>query len=108
METRLSLRTFIFDFDEFSLTDESHTQIKKLANYLKINNSLSIEIGGHTDNLGTREYNYNLSLNRAKAVFDSLIQNGIDSRRISYFGYGYDYPISTEIDDDKQKTKQKN
>ena len=96
---KIKLQNIYFDFDEFSLTEESYTQIKKIVDYLKINNSLSIEIGGHTDNLGTREYNYNLSLNRAKAVFNSLIQNGIDSRRISYFGYGYDYPISTKNDD---------
>lgn len=99
---KIKLKNIYFDFDEFSLTEESHTQIKKIVDYLKTNNSLSIEIGGHTDNLGTREYNYNLSLNRAKAVFNSLIQNGVDSRRISYFGYGYDYPISTKNDDESR------
>ena len=57
--------------------------------------TLRIEISGHTDNKGSAELNRKLSEERAKAVVDYLIQKGIDSGRLTYFGYGKDDPIET-------------
>jgi outer membrane protein OmpA-like peptidoglycan-associated protein len=48
---------------------------------------------GHTDNIGADDYNYNLSVSRAKAVVDWLIENGIDSKRLKSEGYGSKMPI---------------
>ena len=55
---------------------------------------MKIEIGGHTDNIGSQEHNLKLSQNRAKAVFDYLVANGINSSRLSYKGYSFSKPIS--------------
>ena len=57
-------------------------------------NNLTIEIQGHTDNEGTVAYNQQLSTNRAKAVYDYLIEAGINKERLQFKGYGFNQPIA--------------
>ena len=59
------------------------------------NKNLKIELGGHTDNQGSEEYNQKLSLDRAKTVYEYLITKGISSNRLTYKGYGKTKPIAT-------------
>ena len=56
---------------------------------------LVIEIGGHTDNSGSKAYNLNLSDDRARSVKDALVQRGIPSDRIQTKGYGMSVPLNT-------------
>ena len=56
---------------------------------------LVIEIGGHTDNSGSKAYNLNLSDDRARSVKDALVQRGIPSYRIQTKGYGMSMPLNT-------------
>ena len=51
------------------------------------------KIEGHTDNTGSQKLNRDLSINRAKSVYNYFVSNGISSARLSYNGYGPDYPI---------------
>lgn len=97
METGVTvvLKNIFFDFDKFDLLPESRVELTHLVDLLNKNPKMKIEIGGHTDNKGTKEYNQLLSENRAKAVFDYLIQHGIDKTRLSYKGYGLEKPIDT-------------
>ena len=53
---------------------------------------MSIEIGGHTDSIGTEEYNLKLSDRRANAVVKFLASKGIDAERITAIGYGEKMP----------------
>ena len=99
---KMDLNNIYYEFDDFSLTRESLIQIEKFAKYLLLNNKLKIEISGHTDNVGSREYNYTLSKNRAKSVYNALIHFGVNSQQLSYQGYGYDFPISKEDDDESR------
>ena len=55
---------------------------------LKSNFYLSIEVGGHTDSKGTQSYNLTLSDQRAKNVYDYLVNQGVDTSQLSYKGYG--------------------
>jgi len=89
------LKNIFFELDKSLLKDESQSELKKLQEFLEHNKSISIEIAGHTDQQGTHEYNLKLSENRAKAVYDYLISNGIDASRLQYKGYSYDKPIAT-------------
>jgi outer membrane protein OmpA-like peptidoglycan-associated protein len=74
-----------------------------LIELLQRNNNLSIEISGHTDNEGSEKLNQKLSENRAKAVYDFLIANGIEKKRLSYRGYGASQPKSNnQTDQEKQ------
>lgn len=88
------LKNIFFDHDQFNLKPESVSELQRLVKLLKQNPSIKIEIGGHTDNTGTREYNVVLSENRAKAVYNYLVDAGIDSSRLSYRGYADTIPIA--------------
>lgn len=89
------LRNVFFDTDSYLLKDESKTELLRLVDLMQSNPKLKIELSGHTDNKGDNKHNQELSLNRAKAVFDFMIEQKIASDRISYKGYGETTPIST-------------
>lgn len=88
------LKNVFFESDSYQLQPTSYLELNKLAELLQNNPFLRIEIGGHTDNTGKKEYNLELSKNRAKAVFDYLIQQkDIDNKRLMYKGYADLYPL---------------
>ena len=66
----------------------------KLKELLESNPSMQIELRGHTDNQGTKDYNQKLSEARAKAVVDYLVERGIDRSRLTSIGYGKSQPIA--------------
>ena len=89
------LKNIYFDFDRTTLKKESFTELNKVADLLKQNPSVEIEIAGHTDNKGADDYNANLSQGRSQAVVDYLISQGIADSRLSAHGYGESKPIDT-------------
>ena len=90
------LKNVFFDYNKSTLRDISRTELDNLIKLLTVDYpKMTIEIGGHTDNTGTLEYNVKLSTNRAKAVVDYLINHGVDSSRMTYKGYSYLQPIDT-------------
>ena len=91
--TVVTLRNVFFDFDKAELKPESFVELDKLAAYLRTNN-IRIEIGGHTDDQGSDDYNDRLSENRAKAVYDYLVSTGIPADRLQYKGYGKRVPVA--------------
>ncbi|MFH2096864.1 MAG: OmpA family protein [Bacteroidota bacterium] len=90
----IKLDNIFFETDKAVLLPESITELDQLVETMKRHSTLVIEIQGHTDNVGTDEYNQVLSLNRAKAVVDFLTGKGIVSSRISSSGYGSTRPIA--------------
>ena len=89
------LKNIFFDTDKYDLKPESKTELERLTDLLTKNPKLSIEISGHTDNVGTAVYNQKLSENRARAVYDYLIAHGVAASRLSYAGYGLTRPVDT-------------
>lgn len=87
------LKNIFFDTDKFDLKPESHQELDKLADLLKRNPAISVEISGHTDNQGSAEHNAVLSRNRANAVKQYLMNTGISEGRMATRGYGADKPI---------------
>ena len=63
-------------------------------NYNLFKNKTIIEIQGHTDNIGSQPYNIRLSHNRAKAVYDYLINKGIRPELLKFKGYGSSMPVA--------------
>ncbi len=92
--TSIVLKNVFFDFDSYSLREESFVELNALLELLQLNKSLRIEISGHTDNRGSNSYNKNLSAKRAKAVKEYLTSKGIDANRLQSKGYGADKPIA--------------
>ena len=94
------LKNIFFESNSFDLKKESTIELDKLAQLLKDNASMKIEIGGHTDNIGNDDSNQKLSENRAKAVNDYLLKVGIIAARLTYKGYGKVKPISSNDNED--------
>jgi OOP family OmpA-OmpF porin len=89
------LKNIYFDFDKTTLKKESFAELNKVVDFLKQNNTVEIEIGGHTDNKGSDDYNHNLSQGRCQAVVDYISSQGINSARLTPHGYGEGNPIDT-------------
>lgn len=89
------LKNIFFETASYELLPESYTELGKVVEYMTKNPKMKIEIGGHTDNVGTKEYNKRLSENRAKAVYEYLVSQNIAKERLSYQGYDFTVPIAT-------------
>jgi outer membrane protein OmpA-like peptidoglycan-associated protein len=70
-------------------------ELDKLVALLKENNTIQVQISGHTDNTGKEEDNKKLSANRALAIVNYLIEKGIEKTRLSYQGLGSSKPIAS-------------
>jgi len=99
------LNNIFFASGSSELLATSDREISRLANNLKDNPTLKIEIHGHTDNVGSEEDNLILSTERAKAVENALIEKGISKNRISSNGFGETSPIASN---DTEEGRQKN
>jgi outer membrane protein OmpA-like peptidoglycan-associated protein len=95
------LRNIYFDFDKATFKTESYTELNKLEAMMRQNENLMVEIGGHTDAVGPKNYNVNLSQRRAEAVKDFLTKKGIDARRVKAHGYGESKPLVSNDDEDE-------
>lgn len=83
-----------YNTDSWELLDESMPELENLLEFLTINGSVVVEIGGHTDSDGTEEHNQLLSERRANSVRDYLIKRGIKPDRIFTHGYGESSPVA--------------
>lgn len=92
---KIVLKNIFYEIDSYELLDKSIVELTKLLEFMNNNLGLKIEISGHTDNIGTSEYNLSLSNNRAKSVYDYLVEKGISAERLSFKGYGESQPLST-------------
>jgi len=81
-----------FETARYDLKPESYPELNRLTTIINANPGIKVEIAGHTDNVGTAEFNQTLSEQRAQAVADYLIQHGVDSSRVSVKGYGFSKP----------------
>jgi outer membrane protein OmpA-like peptidoglycan-associated protein/tetratricopeptide (TPR) repeat protein len=89
------LRNVFFDVDKFELTKQSRSELNNLVKFLNQNPETVIEIGGHTDNSGTESHNDSLSENRAKVVYQYMINKGIVKERLAFKGYSSTVPASS-------------
>jgi|TARA_R110000782_G_scaffold259894_1_gene350851 outer membrane protein OmpA-like peptidoglycan-associated protein/Tol biopolymer transport system component len=99
------LKNVFFETAKFDLKPTSKAELNKLVTFLNENPNLKIELGGHTDNVGNKKDNQILSDNRAKAVKDYLVSNGIDANRLLTKGYGDTSPIA---DNDTEEGRAEN
>lgn len=91
-----------FDFNKATIKRESYPYLQRLAKTLTRTNA-KVEVKGHTDNVGSDEYNMDLSKKRAKAVHDYLVRLGVNPNNLSYSYYGYRQPL-TDNDTEEGRT----
>ena len=93
-KTICAIDAISFDFGKSNIKAESHDYLDNLAKTL-IRTNAKIEVKGHTDNVGSEQYNMNLSRDRAKAVMEYLISKGVDKEKLTYSYYGMSKPLAT-------------
>ena len=89
------LKNIYFDYDKTTLKSESFVELNKVIDFLKQNETVEIEISGHTDSKGADTYNETLSQGRSQSVVDYLVSEGINSARLTARGYGEAKPIDS-------------
>jgi outer membrane protein OmpA-like peptidoglycan-associated protein len=99
------LNNIFFKTNSFDLLPESKTELGQLIKFLNENPGISIEIAGHTDDVGDDKSNLTLSENRAKTVYQYLISNKVSSSKLSYKGYGETMPVKPN---DTEESRQYN
>jgi outer membrane protein OmpA-like peptidoglycan-associated protein len=94
------LNTMYFEFKKYKLLKESKYELNRIIKLLKDNPTMRVEISGHTDNIGSDTANQKLSMQRAQAVIEYLVNNGIAKGRLEAKGYGKQKPIATNKSDE--------
>ncbi|SFD12127.1 WD40-like Beta Propeller Repeat [Chitinophaga sp. CF118] len=89
----LILHNIVFDSKQYNLKPASYYELEKVVALMKENPTMTTEIGGHTDNVGSGYDNMILSENRAKAVLNYLVSKGISADRLEAKGYGESKPV---------------
>ena len=102
---KVILKNIFFDTNKFDIKAESKPELQKLLDFLSLNKTVRIEVSGHTDDVGSDQFNQSLSENRAKAVYQYLIANGVNATRLVYKGYGETQPL---VANDSEENRSRN
>jgi len=84
-----------FDFDKYNLRPDALKILDEAISKLQANPSINVTIEGHTDSVGTQQYNLALGDRRANAARDYLLMRGIAAGRLRTVSFGEDRPIDT-------------
>ena len=91
----LTIGDVLFATGMADLSPDAIRNVDKLTDFLEKHPNRNVLIEGHTDSVGSEEFNLTLSQSRADAVKEQLVAKGIDPSRITTKGYGKKYPVST-------------
>lgn len=96
-----------FETGKADLEEDSYAVIDELVAFLNRKEDVRIELGGHTDNVGSAKSNLILSEARANTVRDYLITKGIDPNRVTAKGYGFTKPLDTNKTEEGRATNRR-
>jgi len=91
----MNMSDVLFDFGKYTLKPEAREKLAKVSGILLAYPGLSIEVDGHTDNVGGDSFNQTLSEERANAVREYLVQQGVSLNAVSAKGFGKTAPIAS-------------
>jgi len=89
-----TLDTILFDFDKTEIKSAAYPLLDNVVSILKKNPDMKVLLSGHCDNVGTQEYNLDLSQRRANAVRDYIVRKGILWRKLDTQGFGFTQPVA--------------
>lgn len=101
------LNNISFTTASYELTEVSFKELDKLVELMNKNPTIAILISGHTDNIGDKKDNLNLSKHRAESVLKYLVSKGINKTRTESEGYGDTKPIANNDTDEGRKTNRR-
>lgn len=94
-----------FEFGKSTIKSSSFAYLDELTAIL-VETGMKVEVKGHTDNVGTEEYNLKLSRERAEAVVNYLVKKGVDKTHLSYSYYGMSVPlVSNDTEDGRRMNR---
>jgi OOP family OmpA-OmpF porin len=93
-ERTIVLDNVLFDFDKTAIKPDGAKILDRLIVFLKENSDKRVDLEGHTDSVGTEQYNQALSERRAASVKDYLTKRGVDAGRVTTRGFGLTKPIA--------------
>lgn len=94
-QTILSLTGVNFEFDKATLTPEAQTILDDAVDaLLNTDEVVEVRVEGHTDSIGTEEYNQKLSQRRAESVVEYLVSKGVNGNNLIPVGMGENYPVA--------------
>lgn len=106
-DNTLVLEYVTFETGSDRLSELSRYQLDDAVTFLKKNDDVFAALRGHTDNVGDDAMNLNLSEQRARAVRDYLVSNGIPSDRLEYEGFGENQPIETNATEEGRQANRR-
>ncbi len=89
----IELENIYFDFNKWDIKSQAAKTLDVLVDLLKKYDRMEIQLGAHTDNRASEEYNLRLSRNRATSTLEYLVENGISRDRLRSKGYGETKPL---------------
>ncbi len=89
-----TLDSVLFDFDKAEIKPEGYPLLDAIVVILEKNPAMSVELAGHTDNVGTKAYNMDLSMRRSNAVAAYLVNKGILRNKLATTGFGFKNPVA--------------
>jgi outer membrane protein OmpA-like peptidoglycan-associated protein len=90
----VNMSDVLFDTGKYTLKPATQVSLAKVATILELYPGLKVQVEGYTDSVGSDEYNQKLSENRANAVHDFLVANGVPAANVTAAGYGKADPVA--------------
>jgi outer membrane protein OmpA-like peptidoglycan-associated protein len=91
----INLQDILFDTGKYTLKPDAKIALARIAGIVASHPGLHLQIEGYTDSTGTMEFNQKLSEQRAGAVRDFLLTQGVDTNNMTAVGYGSNYPVAS-------------
>lgn len=107
MAKTLKLPAITYEFDSIRPPDYAYPFLDKVANIMISHPSYHLIVEGHTDVLGSKEYNYWLGASRAAAMKAYLVSRGVNAERIRIHSHGKDRPLTLDNSDEGRRTNRR-
>jgi len=91
----VNMSDVLFDTGKYTLRAEAREKLAKISGIVLAHPGLNLEVDGHTDNVGSSEYNQLLSEQRAATVLNFLVQQGLPESSVTSRGFGMSQPVAT-------------
>lgn len=92
-EVKLPLKMITFETNSAQIKESSYEELGRVADLIKKNEGIKIEVSAHTDDVGSKQYNQKLSQRRAQSVVDYLTDKGVPPKQMVSKGYGENSPL---------------